>query len=238
MGNSTQTKGHFGLKRFVIKSESSSREYVIRQIEGGPNDGAWTCSCPSWKSHKRRDAEGRTICKHLEKMGLQGPIERVGVSGPSDPWNFTDAAYKHYDLKEGFGNWRQWVSAAEAAAAGKGAYKGSTYQNAAGQREYAGKAGADRQAREQYQEQKQQKQERQSWSWSDFRVPDFGQQMEDLLLLGLSKMPDDVSGLKTAMRKKAMELHPDREQNEREKARKEKAFIAMMKAYERLLKNY
>lgn len=40
--------------RFQIKSGSSDRLYVIAQQRA---DGAWGCSCPGWRHHRR--------CKHL-----------------------------------------------------------------------------------------------------------------------------------------------------------------------------
>lgn len=47
--------------RFEIKSESSSRIYIVAQNKSG---GWWSCSCPGWIRHKK--------CKHLDAIGLPG----------------------------------------------------------------------------------------------------------------------------------------------------------------------
>lgn len=43
--------------RFEIKSESSSRLYIIARNK---LTKLWGCSCPGWKSHRR--------CKHLQTI--------------------------------------------------------------------------------------------------------------------------------------------------------------------------
>jgi hypothetical protein len=57
-------------------------------------------------------------------------------------------------------------------------------------------------------------------------------QADDLKLLSLTAMPDEAKGLVKAMRKQAMIDHPDHESGD------QKRFIAMIEAYERLLKYY
>lgn len=53
--------------RFEIRSETSTRIYVIAQ---NIKKRHWACSCPGWKSHRK--------CKHLEALDLpvkEQPLE-------------------------------------------------------------------------------------------------------------------------------------------------------------------
>jgi hypothetical protein len=45
------------INRLQIRSESSSRLYIVAQRR---TSGEWGCSCPGWKAHKH--------CKHLKEM--------------------------------------------------------------------------------------------------------------------------------------------------------------------------
>lgn len=51
--------------RFVIKSSSSNREYVVAQRK---SDGVWGCGCPGWRS--------RRWCKHI--TDLHQRLARIG----------------------------------------------------------------------------------------------------------------------------------------------------------------
>jgi hypothetical protein len=53
--------------RFEIRSETSTRIYVIAQHKQKKH---WGCSCPGWKAHRK--------CKHLEALDLpakEQPLE-------------------------------------------------------------------------------------------------------------------------------------------------------------------
>jgi len=103
--------------RIEIKSETSSRIYVVAKNTG---TGAWGCSCPGWKSHR--------TCKHLKSMGLASSGREVthparsGYGVQSE--NFTDAAYRHYDVSAngGFGTPDEWLRLAENMAHGRKRY--------------------------------------------------------------------------------------------------------------------
>ena len=49
--------------RFTIRSESSSRLYMV-SFDAAPGAGYWTCSCPGNLRYGH--------CKHLTAMGLKG----------------------------------------------------------------------------------------------------------------------------------------------------------------------
>jgi hypothetical protein len=192
--------------RTEIHSESSSRVYTIAQRVGGPNAGTWGCSCPGFKGHRVVDAEGRTSCKHLKTMGLKGPLEQ------------------HHPLME----------TAEYLVRGTVAFSESAYRHydtsdgfgspeewfrqaeeaARGRGSYRG---SDEYRRSSYR--------RPSSTRSAPRVS------SDMELLGLTEMPADVGGLKSAMRRMAFKTHPDY-------GGTEAGFTAMFKAYERLLRSY
>ena len=55
------------INRFEIRSETSSRVYVVSQNKAGR---FWGCSCPGWRTRRR--------CKHLSEIGVpnnQVPFE-------------------------------------------------------------------------------------------------------------------------------------------------------------------
>ncbi len=47
--------------RFEIRSETSSRVYIVSQNIVGRH---WGCSCPGWRTRRK--------CKHLTTLGLPG----------------------------------------------------------------------------------------------------------------------------------------------------------------------
>lgn len=116
----TVSPGQWGT-RTEIKSGSSSRVYVVAEkLDGGRSTGTYGCSCPGWKGYGN--------CKHLKSMGLRScrqPITPAAKGlGTGDNTSFTDAAYKHYDVRaEGFGSSGEWFRIAEALAAGRGQYR-------------------------------------------------------------------------------------------------------------------
>jgi hypothetical protein len=103
-----------------IKSSSSSRKYTVAQkVEHGIPTGTWGCSCPGWKSYR--------WCKHLSSMGLKSCEPRIQPRpkgfGVVDNENFSDSAYKHYNVSaEGFGNPSEWFRLAEEMARGRRRY--------------------------------------------------------------------------------------------------------------------
>lgn len=100
-----------------IKSESSSRVYIVAQRI---STGLWECSCPGWKGYRK--------CKHLTKMGLPSvaPITPAPKGmGSGDNFGFSDAAYAHYDIRDGYGSADEWMRQAEEHAAGRGRYRGT-----------------------------------------------------------------------------------------------------------------
>lgn len=110
-----------------IKSESSSRIYIVSEKvnDGIPTD-TWGCSCPGWKSHGK--------CKHLAVMGLRSAREpnlsnlsvtpHRGVNPTKRGRDsFSDDAYSHYDIRNGFGSPDEWIRLAEQRAYGRGRYK-------------------------------------------------------------------------------------------------------------------
>lgn len=106
--------------RIEIKSSSSSRVYVVAQRV---STGLWECSCPGWKARRR--------CKHLASMNLATtrPIEPAPKGcGAGDSFTFTDAAYRHYDTRQGFGSPSEWFRLAEERARGRGRYHGTGYR--------------------------------------------------------------------------------------------------------------
>jgi hypothetical protein len=107
--------------QFEIKSSSSSRKYTVARkvVHGVPTD-TWGCDCPGWKAY-------RGECKHLANMGLKSCEPRIQPRpkgfGVTDNENFTDAAYKHYNVStEGFGNPGEWFRLAEEMARGRKRY--------------------------------------------------------------------------------------------------------------------
>lgn len=109
--------------RTEIKSESSGRIYVVSQqvIDGIPT-GYWACTCPQGKLANKKGKP----CKHLVAMGLPmiPPHTAQTVTDPdANRAGFSDAAYRHYNLRDGFGSAWEWMAAAEALAAGRGRYK-------------------------------------------------------------------------------------------------------------------
>ncbi|MFA5491005.1 MAG: hypothetical protein WC284_17640 [Candidimonas sp.] len=123
--------------RFEIKSESSSRIYVVAKRI---SDGEWGCSCPGWRTRRH--------CKHLSAMAhIRSQIDSLDGIGQHQPTivtvsedtanavsttvrrprsveaeekhkervrrSFTDEAYKHYDTSNGFGNVKDWERMAE-----------------------------------------------------------------------------------------------------------------------------
>lgn len=57
--------------RFRIKSQSSSREYVVAQRK---TDGVWGCGCPAWR-HRR-------WCKHIDDLHQR--LFRIGYAVQTD----------------------------------------------------------------------------------------------------------------------------------------------------------
>jgi len=51
------------VKRWVIPSHTSMREYIVAQDK----DGNWACSCPGWTRHVPR-----TDCKHIRTVKSGG----------------------------------------------------------------------------------------------------------------------------------------------------------------------
>jgi hypothetical protein len=107
-------------KRIELKSESSSRIYVVSEkLEHGQPTGTYGCSCPGWKSYGQ--------CKHLRKLGLKSCRSRTAPRpkglGAGDNTSFTNAAYAHYDTRGGYGSADDWIRAAEALAGERGRYR-------------------------------------------------------------------------------------------------------------------
>lgn len=119
--------------RIEIKSSSSSRIYVVAR---NVDTNAWGCSCPGWKA--------RRTCKHLKSMGLAAASREVTHPAPRgrgvQSSNFTDAAYRHYDVSAngGFGTPDEWFRLAENMARGRRQYAPPPRQ-----RRYAGGFAAD-----------------------------------------------------------------------------------------------
>lgn len=110
-----------------IKSETSSRLYTVSElVRSGIPTGTYGYSCPGWK----RFGE----CKHLTTMGLPSARERKAVTtGPQtykqrvqNAHSFSDAAYDHYDTRNGFGSADEWIRIAEERARGRGRYRRPT----------------------------------------------------------------------------------------------------------------
>lgn len=105
--------------RIEIKSETSSRIYIVSEkLDGdGRATGTYGCSCPGWLS--RRD------CKHLRRMALRScatPITPRPKGEGKYGAAFTDAAYSHYDTRGGYGTADEWFRLAEEAARGRKQY--------------------------------------------------------------------------------------------------------------------
>ena len=116
----TAVPGQWGT-RIEIKSETSSRVYVVAEkLDHGQPTGTYGCSCPGWKGYGN--------CKHLKSSALKSCREPTRPAprglGTGDNTSFTDAAYKHYDVRaEGFGSAGEWFRIAEAMAAGRKQYR-------------------------------------------------------------------------------------------------------------------
>lgn len=65
IGSSIEPDNAVWTNRFVIKSQSSDRTYVVAQRK---TDGVWGCACQGWKRWRR--------CKHLDD--LMSRLRRVG----------------------------------------------------------------------------------------------------------------------------------------------------------------
>jgi hypothetical protein len=117
MTGSGLARGQWGT-RIEIKSESSGRIYVVAEkLANGRPTGTWGCSCPGWLS--------RRACKHLTRMHLRScedPITPRPRGQGKYGGAFTDAAYKHYDTRNGYGSAEEWARLAEDLAAGRGRY--------------------------------------------------------------------------------------------------------------------
>jgi hypothetical protein len=196
--------------RIEIKSESSSRVYIVAQKV---TDGTWACSCPGWKAHRN--------CKHLKTMGLQGAVpapkpkvyNRQFEQIDTHPENFRDEAYSHYDIRHGFGSAEDWIRAAENLGAGRGRYHEENPFD---------------KARREYQEREEARQRQ--YKAPRKQRPTFTRE-DDMRLLGLTQMPPEVKGLVDAMRRRAFIDHPDH-------GGSKEAFQSMFAAYERLLAWY
>jgi hypothetical protein len=110
-----------------IKSETSSRIYIVAEkVTDGVPTGTWGCSCPGWKGYGGQ-------CKHLASMGLRSCRESrraiPRTSAPAKRSNgFSDDAYSHYDISNGFGSPEEWIRLAEQRAYGRGRYQRPTYR--------------------------------------------------------------------------------------------------------------
>jgi hypothetical protein len=65
IGSKLEPDNTLWTNRFVIKSQSSKREYVVAQRK---TDGVWGCGCPAWR-HRR-------WCKHIDE--LHAKLHRIG----------------------------------------------------------------------------------------------------------------------------------------------------------------
>jgi hypothetical protein len=107
--------------RLEVKSATSDRLYIVSEkLDHGRPTGTWGCSCPGWKGY-------RGECKHLKSMGLKSceprRTPRPKGEGTGDNFGFTDAAYTHYDIRDGFGSAEEWMRQAEQHAQGRSRYR-------------------------------------------------------------------------------------------------------------------
>jgi hypothetical protein len=85
------------INRIEIKSESSSRIYVVSQHA---TKRYWGCSCPGWRAHRK--------CKHLERLGLPcGEVPFEVEKEHAMKKGFLDG-YKTYDASAGRGSTAEW----------------------------------------------------------------------------------------------------------------------------------
>ena len=91
------TASNTWINRTEIKSETSSRVYVVSQHATKRH---WGCSCPGWKAHRR--------CKHLTRLGLPGGEQPFEVQKDhAMKKGFLDG-YKKYDASAGHGSAAEW----------------------------------------------------------------------------------------------------------------------------------
>lgn len=119
--------------RMEVRSASSDNVYVVAQRK---SNGAWSCGCPGFIS--------RRACKHATAMfppllaAYGGAPAQLGAKSEEPKRTPTPAAVerarkvwkgethrKYNPAAEGFGSVDQWIAAAEAAAHGRGAFRGA-----------------------------------------------------------------------------------------------------------------
>lgn len=115
--------------RIEVKSASSSKIYIVSEkLDHGRPTGTYGCSCPGWKSYGGQ-------CKHLRSMGYMScrprREPRPKGHGVSDNRAFSDAAYAHYNIRDGYGSADEWIRQAEEHARGRGKYRSTGYRTSA-----------------------------------------------------------------------------------------------------------